>query len=89
MQAANLIRKVMPVYPPEAKNARIQGTVRFEAILARDGTVQSLQLFSGHPLLVKAARDAVQQWVYKPTLLNGELVEVETTVDVNFTLSAP
>jgi TonB family protein len=89
VQAANLIRKVMPVYPPEAKNARIQGTVRFEAILARDGTVQSLQLFSGHPLLVKAARDAVQQWVYKPTLLNGELVEVETTVDVNFTLSAP
>jgi TonB family protein len=89
VQAANLIKKVIPVYPPEAKSARIQGTVRFQAILARDGTVQSLQLVSGHPLLVKAARDAVQQWVYRPTLLNGEPVEVVTTVDVNFTLSAP
>jgi TonB family protein len=88
VQAANLIKKVIPVYPPEAKNARIQGTVRFRVILNADGTVQNLQLVSGHPLLVRAARDAVQQWVYRPTLLNGEPVEVETTVDVNFTLSA-
>jgi TonB family protein len=89
VQAANLIRTVPPVYPQLAEEARIQGTVRFRMIIAADGHVQNLQLVSGHPLLVKAARDAVQQWVYRPTLLNGEPVEVVTTVDVNFTLSAP
>jgi TonB family protein len=89
VQAANLIRTVPPVYPQLAEEARIQGTVRFRIIIAADGHVQNLQLVSGHPLLVKAARDAVQQWVYRPTLLNGEPVEVVTTVDVNFTLSAP
>ena len=88
VQAANLIRTVPPVYPQLAEEARIQGTVRFRIIIAADGHVQNLQLVSGHPLLVKAARDAVQQWAYKPTLLDGELVEVVTTVDVNFTLSA-
>ena len=88
VQAANLIRTVPPVYPPEAQQARIQGTVHFQVTIAADGHVQDLQLVSGHPLLVKAARDAVQQWAYKPTLLDGELVEVVTTVDVNFTLSA-
>jgi len=88
VQAANLIRTVPPVYPQLAEEARIQGTVRFRIIIAADGHVQNLQLVSGHPLLVKAARDAVQQWMYKPTLLDGELVEVVTTVDVNFTLSA-
>ena len=55
MQAANLIRKVTPVYPPLAKQARIQGTVRFTAIIGKDGTIQNLQLVSGHPLLVAAA----------------------------------
>jgi TonB family protein len=88
VQAANLIRTVPPVYPQLAEQARIQGTVRFRMIIAADGHVQNLQLVSGHPLLVKAAREAVEQWVYRPTLLDGEPVEVETTVDVNFTLSA-
>jgi protein TonB len=87
VQAANLVRKVTPVYPALAKQARIQGTVRFTAIIGKDGTIQNLQLVQGHPLLVAAAQDAVRQWVYKPTLLNGEPVEVVTQIDVNFTLS--
>ena len=87
VQQANLVRKVTPVYPPLAKQARIQGTVRFTAIIGKDGTIQNLQLVTGHPLLVAAAQDAVKQWVYKPTLLNGEAVEVVTQIDVNFTLS--
>jgi len=87
VQAANLIKKVTPNYPPLAKQARIQGTVHFTAIIGRDGTIQNLQLISGHPLLVPSATDAVKQWVYRPTLLNGEPVEVITQIDVNFTLS--
>jgi len=87
VQAANLIRRVVPQYPPLAKQARVQGTVRFTAIIGKDGTIQNLQLISGHPLLVAAAEEAVKQWQYKPTLLNGEPVEVVTQIDVNFTLS--
>jgi periplasmic protein TonB len=87
VQAANLIRKVTPQYPPLAKQARVQGTVRFQAIIGKDGTIQNLQLVTGHPLLVPAATEAVKQWLYKPTLLNGEPVEVITQIDVNFTLS--
>jgi TonB family protein len=86
VQAANLIHKVDPVYPPLAYQARIQGTVRFTVIIGRDGRIQNLQLLSGHPLLVEAARQAVSQWEYRPTLLNGSPVEVVTQVDVNFTL---
>jgi len=87
VQAANLIHRTNPVYPPQAKQARIQGVVRFAAIIAKDGTVQDLKVISGHPLLVPAALDAVKQWQYKPTLLKGEPVEVATQIDVNFTLS--
>jgi protein TonB len=87
VQAANLIKKITPPYPQLAKQARIQGTVRFTAIIGKDGTIQNLQLIQGHPLLVPAAQEAVKQWVYKPTLLNGEPVEVVTQIDVNFTLS--
>jgi protein TonB len=87
VQQAMLIKQPRPTYPPLAKQARIQGTVRFNAIIGKDGTIQNLQVVSGHPLLVPSARDAVIQWVYKPTLLNGEPVEVATTIDVNFTLS--
>jgi protein TonB len=87
VQAARLVRQPKPVYPPLARQARIQGTVRFTAIIGRDGTIQNLQLISGHPLLVQAATDAVKQWVYQPTLLNGEPVEVITQIDVNFTLT--
>ena len=70
-----------------AKTARISGTVRFTAIIGKDGAIQNLQLVSGHPLLIEAARQAVSQWQYRPTLLNGEPVEVVTQIDVNFTLS--
>ena len=87
VQAANLIKRVVPAYPPLAKQARISGTVRFTAIIGKDGTIQNLQLISGHPLLVPAATAAVKQWLYKPTLLNGEPVEVITQIEVNFTLS--
>jgi protein TonB len=85
--AANLIKQVKPLYPPLAKAARVQGVVKFEAKISKEGTIQDLKLVSGPPLLVQAALQAVQQWVYKPTLLNGEAVEVLTTIDVNFTLS--
>ena len=87
VQQAKLIKQPKPVYPPLAKQARIQGTVRFTAIIGKDGTIQNLQLVSGHPLLVPSAQEAVKQWVYQPTLLNGEPVEVVTQIDVNFTLS--
>ena len=87
VQAANLIQKVTPVYPAEAKANRMQGVVRFTVIIGKDGTVKSLTLVSGDPVLAQAAKDAVQKWVYKPTLLNGDPVEVATLVDVNFTLS--
>ena len=76
-----------PEYPPLAKMARIQGTVRLEAIISKDGTIQDLKVLSGHPLLVKSAIDAVSRWRYQPTLLNGEPVEVVTEIDVNFMLS--
>jgi protein TonB len=85
--AANISKMVRPTYPPLAKQARIQGTVRFNAIIAKDGTIQNLQVVSGHPLLIPSATEAVRQWVYKPTQLNGEAVEVQTQIDVNFTLS--
>lgn len=87
VQSANLVNKVRPLYPPEAKQARIQGTVKFNVVIAADGTVKNIDVISGHPLLVQSALDAVKQWVYKPTLLNGNPVEVITVVDVNFTLS--
>jgi len=88
VQTAKLINKVQPIYPPLAKQARIQGTVRLQAIIAKDGSIVELQVLSGHPLLVQAALDAVRQWRYHPTLLNGEPVEVVTTIDVVFTLSS-
>lgn len=87
VQAAKLKSKIQPSYPPLARQTRIQGTVRLHAIIGKDGTVKELTLESGHPLLVQAALDAVRQWRYDPTLLNGEPVEVDTTIDVIFTLN--
>jgi protein TonB len=87
VQAALLINRVQPVYPPLARQTRIAGTVRLHALISKQGTVESLEVLSGHPLLVRAAMDAVQQWKYKPTLLNGEPVEVDTTIDVIFSLN--
>ncbi len=83
---ANLIRKVNPVYPPLAMSARVQGTVEFLATIDEAGHVVSLMLVRGHPLLVNAAREAVLQWLYRPTLLNGQPVTVATNVVVNFSL---
>jgi TonB family protein len=87
VQALNLTKKVTPAYPALAKQARIQGSVRFTALIDRDGKITSLQLIEGHPLLVESAQEAVAQWQYKPTLLNGDAVEVVTQIDVNYTLS--
>ena len=87
VQAAKLLAGPRPPYPPLAKAARVQGTVRLRAFIATDGTITNLQLISGPPLLVRAAFDAVARWRYQPTLLNGNPVEVLTEVDVNFTLS--
>ncbi len=82
-----LVHRVSPVYPPLARQARIQGTVILQAQISKDGSIQNLQLISGHPMLAPAAIEAVKQWKYKPYLLNGEPVEVETQVQVNFTLA--
>jgi len=87
VESAKLILKPQPEYPPLAKMARIQGTVRLEAIISKDGTIQDLKVIQGHPLLVKAALEAVQRWRYQPTLLNGDPVEVVTEIDVNYTLA--
>lgn len=87
MEQAKWIFHPNPEYPPLAKMARIQGSVRLEAVISKDGTIQDLKVLGGHPLLVKSALDAVSRWRYQPTLLNGEPVEVVTEIDVNFTLS--
>ena len=82
-----LIHKVQPVYPSLARHARIEGSVTLQAGIGRDGSIQNLRLISGHPMLSPAAMDAVKQWKYKPYILNGEAVDVETTITVNFTLA--
>jgi len=87
VQEAKKIRQVLPLYPPLAKQARIQGVVKLEAIIGKNGMVQNLTVIQGHPLLVQAALDAVQQWRYEPTLLNNEPVEVVTYIDVIFRLN--
>ena len=84
---AKMIKRVVPIYPALAKQARVSGSVRLEGIIAKDGTIQQLRVISGHALLVKAAIDAVKQWVYSPTLLNGQAVEVSAPIDVNFVLN--
>jgi periplasmic protein TonB len=78
---------VAPAYPLEALRARIQGVVRLHAVLSTSGKVQQLEIISGDPLLAKAGLEAVRQWEYKPFLLNGEPVEVDTTIDLVFSLS--
>jgi periplasmic protein TonB len=82
-----LVKKVQPAYPPLARQARIQGQVILQAEISKDGSIENLRLISGHPMLAPAAIEAVKQWRYKPYMLNGEPVAVETTVMVNFTLS--
>jgi protein TonB len=82
-----LIHKIQPPYPLLAKSARIQGNVVLKAVIDREGNIQDLQLVSGHPMLVPAAIETVKQWHYRPYLLNGQPVEVETTITVIFTLT--
>ena len=86
VQQARMLRRVNPVYPPLAKSARIQGTVQLSAIIGKDGRIAELTVVEGHPMLIQAALGAVQQWQYKPTLLNGIPVEVATQINVVFTL---
>jgi protein TonB len=86
VQALKLTEKRDPIYPPLALEARIQGMVRFNIVVAADGTLESSRLVSGHPLLVAAALEALQGYRYQPTLLNGAPVRVITQVDIPFTL---
>lgn len=86
VQESNLISRTQPPYPDLARQARIQGVVRLEAMIGTDGRVKDLKVISGHPLLVQSALDNVRDWVYRPVILNGAAVEVVTTIDVNFTL---
>ena len=86
VQAARLLSGPAPVYPPLARQARVSGVVRLAAVIARDGAIIDLRAISGHPLLIPAAMAAVERWVFRPTYLNGEPVEVATQIDVNFTL---
>lgn len=86
VQSALLIHRVEPIYPPIAKQTHMQGTVQLHAVIARDGSIESLEVLSGNPLLIQSARDAVRQWRYRPTLLGGEPVEVDTYITVIFRL---
>ncbi len=87
VQERKLVVRVEPDYPPAAKRHRITGEVRLAAKIAADGHVADLRVLSGHPLLVKAALKAVNQWKYKPTEINGQRVEVSTTITIRFELS--
>lgn len=87
VSAGLLVRRVNPTYPPLARQARISGQVVLRAVIAKDGSIENLTLVSGHPMLAPAAIEAVKQWKYRPYLLNGEPVEVDTEVLVNFTLA--
>lgn len=87
MSEGDLVRKVVPTYPPLARSARIQGTVVLQAMISKQGTIENLRLVSGHPMLAPAAIEAVRQWRYRPYILNNEPVEVETQITVNFSLA--
>ncbi len=84
---AKLINRVIPAYPALARQARIGGPVQLRAVIARNGRIQEISLLTGHPLLVQAAVEAVRQWIYQPTMLNGEPVEVDTVITVTFNLA--
>lgn len=86
LQAGNLIKKIVPVYPPLAKAAGVEGVVKFTALIGKDGKIQNLKATYGPPPLVDAATQAVKRWVYRPTLLNGQPVEVITDINVTFTI---
>lgn len=87
VMAGQILTKVAPVYPEEAKQAHLQGVVVLHAVIGRDGTIRSLTAVSGNEMLRKAALEAVGQWTYRPYLLNGQPTQVDTTITVNFTLA--
>jgi len=86
VQASRLIRKVDPVYPQLAKIARVEGTVIAEARVTESGIIDSLRIISGNPLFFQSVMDAVKEWLYEPTLLGGEPIDIITTITVNFRL---
>jgi len=87
MLAGSLVNRVRPDYPYQAKMAHVQGQVVLAAIISKEGTIENLRVVAGHPMLVRAAIEAVSRWRYRPYILNGEPVEVETQIMVNFSLS--
>lgn len=84
--AAQILNRVQPVYPALARQARIEGVVQLHGIISKEGRIVSLSVITGHPLLVKAALDAVSQWTYRPTYLNQQAIEVEAPIEVRFVL---
>ena len=86
VQKGKMISGPLPIYPPLARQARVGGIVRLQAVISREGTILDLRAVSGHPLLIPAALAAVGRWIFSPTYLNGEPVEVATEIEVNFTL---
>src|SRR5580698_6450881 len=86
MSEGDLVHKILPTYPPLARVARLQGQVVLQAVISRQGAIENLGVLAGHPMLVPAAIEAVRQWRYRPYILNGEPVEVETQITVNFSL---
>jgi protein TonB len=88
VSAGLLIRRIQPNYPPLARQARISGSVMLDAVISKDGSIEDLKVISGHPMLVTAAVEAVKQWKYRPYLLNGDPVEVQTQIQVNFRLDS-
>jgi protein TonB len=87
LKMATPIHRVDPVYPALAKQARVSGVVELIGVLGVDGRLHEVRVLRGHPLLVKAAVDAVMQWIYEPTMLNGQAVEVSAPITVNFILN--
>jgi protein TonB len=86
LRMATPLHKVEPVYPQLAKQARVSGTVELVGVLGTDGRIHELKVLRGHPLLINAALDAVRQWIFEPTMLNGQAVEVSAPITVNFIL---
>ena len=86
IEMARPIHRVEPVYPALARQMRIAGVVELQGVIGTDGRIHELRVLSGHPMLVKAAVDAVNQWIYAPTILNGQAVEVAAPITVNFKL---
>jgi protein TonB len=87
MSEGDLVRKILPTYPPLARSARIQGVVVLQAVISKEGAIENLRVLAGHPMLAPAAIEAVRQWRYRPYVLNNEPVEVETQITVNFSLA--